>query len=355
MTTATQMRDRTDDAPFPDVADFLLAVRRAALQPAAIEPRLRAQMTTLGDTGGFAIPASLLDSLTAQMLAEQPLLSLVTRRVVRQGATYEGLLPGETGRTDEARHGGLNAAVAAEGFVRPLTATAVRRVTLGLHAIGALVPATNELVEDGSDGWSQDLEAIAAAELSWQLARFILVGSGVGEGLGLIHAPGTQSIAIEGTQSIANTPDFLFRNAAALLRQLRRPHAAVYLMHPDLWHDALTATTGAPVNGAAGIVGPATRPGSVGTLHQRDVYLCEHLPAPGTPGDMLCADLSRVLLVTKGADMRRAISPHVEFDRDRTLFRFTVRANAQPMLGAAIAPYTGTRARSDATLLAARS
>lgn len=347
--------DRAADRPFDGFGDFLTAVRRAALHPEHIDARLRAQQTTLGETGGFAVPDAQLDSLTTTMLETSPVLAMVTRRVVRRGNTYEGLLPDESARTDVGRHGGLTATTTAEGFERPLEETTVRRVSLGLHKVGALVPVTNELVEDGERGWVQDLEAIAGAEIGWQMARHVLVGSGVGEGLGLVAAPATIAVAIEGGQNVANTPDFIVRNAAKLLRQVRRPHLAVFLMHPDNWHDALTATTAAVANGAAPIIGPPRLPGSVGTLHQRDVFVCEQLPAPGTPGDFICADLARVLLMTKGQDLRRAVSPHVAFDRDRTLFKFTTRLNTQPMLSAPVAPYTGTRARSDATLLAARS
>lgn len=353
MTITTHQREA--DRPFDGLGDFLAAVRRAALAPESIDARLRSQQTTLGETGGFAVPDAPLDSLIATILDTSPVLAQITRRVVQRGNTYEGLLPAEPSRTDAGRHGGLTATMTVEGFERPLDETKVRRVSLGLHKVGVLVPVTNELVEDGERGWAQDVEAIAGAEIGWQMARHVLVGSGVGEGMGLVAAPATQSIAIEGTQTIANTPDFLFRNAAKLLRQLRRPHLAVFLMHPDNWHDALTATTAAVANGSAPIVGPARAAGSVGTLHQRDVFVCEQLPAPGTPGDLVCADLARVLLVTKGRDTRRAVSPHVAFDRDRTLFKFTVRMNTQPMLSAPVAPYTGTRPLSDATLLAARS
>lgn len=358
MTRLTAVHDRAAAAPFRDAHDFYAAVRRAALAPDALDPRLhaaRAVNTTSGPDGGFLVPEPLLDSLVPMMLDDAPVLGLVTRRVVTQGNSYEGVLPAETGRTDGARHGGLTAVTTAEGLERPLDTTTVRRISLGLHKIGVLIPATNELVEDGDRGWAQDLEAIASAELAWQMARHLLTGTGVGEGLGVVHGPATQSVAVEGGQTLANTPEFIFRNAATLLRQMRRAHAAVFLMHPDNWFNALTATTAAVSNGAAPIVGPPRLPGSVGTLHQRDVFLCEQLPAPGTPGDFLCADLARVLLVTKGADVRRFVSPHVAFLRDESLFKFTTRLNTQPMLSAPVAPYTGTRARSDATLLAARS
>jgi HK97 family phage major capsid protein len=182
------------------------------------------------------------------------------------------------------------------------------------------------------------------------MARLIWTGLGGAQPVGIATASSTIPVAIEAGQTIANTATHFSRNAAQLLARVRRPDRAAFFVHSDLLVPALTSTTG----GTADVrIGPPTVAGAVGTLHGRPLFANDVAPAPGTPGDFACVDLSRYLLATKG--VRRAVSVHVRFLHDEHVFRFSVRLNGQPFLGQPVTPYTGSNTKSDAAILAARS
>ena len=73
-----------------------------------------------------------------------------------------------------------------------------------------------------------------------------------------------------------------------------------------------------------------------------------------TKGDVILADWSRYLLVSKGG-IRRAASIHVYFDTDEVAFRWTWRINGEPADLAPATQYKGSTTTSPFVLLDTRS
>lgn len=347
------VHDRAADQPYGSLGEFANEVRRAEVSPHDIPVRLRTQNTQSGPDGGFAVPSPLLDSLHNDVLAQSVLYARVSRRTVVQGNEYQGVLPDESARTDGARHGGLTLPRVAEMGTYAYSLPQVRQVRMNLVKRGTIVPATNELVED-SPAFGADLEAIVAYELAFLLDRMIWAGAGGADPIGMANAASAITVAIEGTQNIANTLDFIRVNAAKLLRSIRRIDRAVFVLHPDLLVDVLTATAGGVANGAAPIIGPATPDAPFGTLHNRPMFPLEVAPAVGTVGDFGCVDPSRYVVASKGA-VTSAVSIHARFLQDESLFRFSVRFNGQPMLSGPVTPFSGSAPKSDIAILGARA
>lgn len=65
----------------------------------------------------------------------------------------------------------------------------------------------------------------------------------------------------------------------------------------------------------------------------------------GTVGDILLADLSQVLSITKGGVSQMA-STHVEFLSDQTALKFTMRLDARPWDDTPLTPYKGSATQS---------
>ncbi|MCU0648051.1 MAG: phage major capsid protein [Gemmatimonadaceae bacterium] len=340
-------RDRAADAPFHSLGDFLSAVRTSAVTPDTPDVRLRARPS---DDAVFLIPSAPLDSLLGTVVRDSPILSRVTRRTVTVGTTYDGLLPDESSDADGARFGGLAMTSVVEGGQFAYTWPRFRRVRLELQKWGTIVPAASDLVEDVAS-FGDDLALLAREEIGRLMERLVWTGLGGAQPIGVSTASSTIVVAIEGSQTIANTATHVTRNAAKLLARLRRPDRAIFLLHPDLMADARIASSGGSTDP---IFGPSTPEAPLGTLHNRPVFPNPATPAVGTPGDFACVDLARYVLPTKG-DVQQAMSVHAQFLRDEALFRFSVRIHGAPFLGAPVAPTTGTVTKSDAAVLAARS
>jgi HK97 family phage major capsid protein len=66
-----------------------------------------------------------------------------------------------------------------------------------------------------------------------------------------------------------------------------------------------------------------------GTLLGRPIVPHEATSALGDLGDIILADLSTYLTLTKGGGMRFDVSPHIYFDQDATAYRFIMRIGGQ--------------------------
>jgi HK97 family phage major capsid protein len=74
-----------------------------------------------------------------------------------------------------------------------------------------------------------------------------------------------------------------------------------------------------------------------GTLMGRPIVPHEATNALGSVGDIILADMSTYLTLTKGGGMRFDVSPHIYFDQDVTAYRFIMRIGGQTWWRNAIA------------------
>jgi HK97 family phage major capsid protein len=183
------------------------------------------------------------------------------------------------------------------------------------------------------------------------MERRVWMGTGAGQALGVVNAPATIVQAIEGTQTIANTPTFIATNAAKMLGQMLDPQSACFFVNPEL----LTAMASATVNSnEKTLLTPPDAEAPFGRLLTRPIFPNPASPAVGTVGDFVCASMENYLVVQHG-DVRKDISIHVRFLQDEQLFRFAFRWNGAPMLSSAYAPAWSSTLKSHYVALAARS
>ena len=86
----------------------------------------------------------------------------------------------------------------------------------------------------------------------------------------------------------------------------------------------------------------------------RPVVVTEACAALGTSGDIILWDPKGYLSVVKTGGVRSDVSIHLWFDQSVTAFRFVMRMNGQPWLGAAVARKNGSNTLSTVVALAAR-
>jgi HK97 family phage major capsid protein len=117
---------------------------------------------------------------------------------------------------------------------------------------------------------------------------------------------------------------------------------AVWLHNQDIQPqlDLMTLAVGAA--GIATYMPPGGLSGGpYATLRGRPMVVTEFNATLGTQGDLILADMSQILSISKGG-VAQAVSMHVQFLTDQQAVRFTMRLNATPWETAPITPYKGT-------------
>jgi HK97 family phage major capsid protein len=312
---------------------------------------LRSAQTSIGAEGGFSVPGPIIEDLQTRLFARSYLLSRVQRATVTVGNAFAGVVPDPSIATPDGGHaGGLDLPVIAEDATYPTDIVRMRALSLTLNKNGCIVPVTEDLIEDAP--LLQDMLPIAAERsIRGLMERRIWNGNGIAQPIGVMSAPSLLVQAIEATQTIANTPQFIATNAARMAAQMLDLESAAFYVNPDLLTSLLTATT----NGnARDVIAPPDAEAPFGRVATRPLFPNYAAPAVGAVGDFVCASMPDYLVTMKG-DIRQAFSLDVRFIQGEGLFRFSIRWNGAPMLSSAYVPQWSSAPKSHYVALAARS
>ena len=347
---------------FRDMGEFAKSVKNAVVNPGGMDQRLiqNAAASTYGSElsgadGGFSVPPEWRSEIMRAVMGEESLLARCDQQTVSGNTiTYP---VDET--TAWQTTGGILTYWDSEASVMTQSKPQLKDLTIKLHRLTALVPVTEELLED-SPAMAGYITSKAAEKLAFKVTDAIINGSGVGQPLGILNAPCTVQVSKMGSQTAAT-----FKGDNAIAMVARMPAAsfsrAVWLINQDLIPSILGL--GVPVTGATGTalgVGPIYLPpnglansAGYGSLLGRPVIVTEACPTIGTTGDVILADLTKYLAIVKGA-LRTDVSMHLWFDQNLQAFRFVLRMNGQPWLSAAIARKSGSNTLSHFVRLEAR-
>ncbi len=351
---------REGNAPFADAGDFLRSVVKAARAPESIDPRLlqirAAQNVGIGAEGGWAVPESVSTLLLEASLTGGRILSRVTERPITVGNGLKETVVKEEARTAGSRNGGFRHYWVAEG--KPLTYSQanLRQIELGLKKVAVAVPITEEQAEDGPQ-LASFIDEQVPQELRFGMESTIWAGTGAGQPLGFMNTGALITVAIEATQSIANTNQFIWINCAKMFS--RAPADMLpgfeWYINQELYAAILTAVS----TGTAGAVPMFTMPGQLasapnGAIFGRPIVPVEYASQQGTVGDIVFANFSDYLFATKGG-IKKSVSMHVEFLTDQQVMKFTARCDGQPRTRVPLTPLNGTNTISPYIALGARS
>ncbi len=366
---ATNVHERAEDKPWGETPEamaheFTRAVITAARAPHATDVRLlasaakeRTQNTVVGTEGGFAVPQPVQSMFLAAAKTGSQILSRVTERPITAGNGLKETVVKEGARTNGARNGGLRHYwVAQEGEI-PLSQAKLREIELSLKKVAVAVPVTEEQIEDGPALLSF-LQEQVPEELRFGQELSIWGGSGVGECFGAMSSGGLITVAIEGSQTIANTSQYVWNNFANMVARMdpARFLRAAWFIQQSLWSKILTATAGDPANGAVAMYVPPGRLADApfGSVYGRPLIPVEYASAEGTVGDLVLADWSDYLYATKGG-IKHSSSMHVEFLKDKQHLKWTLRCDGQPRTRTPFTPFKGSATISPYIALAGRS
>jgi HK97 family phage major capsid protein len=344
---------------FRSAGEYLMAVKNASQRGAQPDPRLIANAAPgsygsegVGADGGFAVPPDFRSQIVTKIMGEDSLLSSTDQM---QSSSNAITFPVDE-TTPWQSAGGIQAYWDGEAGLKTASKPALKEVTVKLAKLIALVPLTDELLED-APAMAAYVNRKAPEKINWKLNDAIFNGTGAGQMLGILNSSGTVVVAPESGQ-VADT--FNFHNALKLYTSVT-PSArsrAKWYMNPDIEQQLIgmsfrdNNTYPTPVYLPAGTV--AGQPFS--TLFGRPVVFTEACKALGDKGDVVFGDLGSYLSVVKTGGIRSDVSIHLWFDYDITAFRFVLRVGGQPWWNAKIDPaHQGSSPRGFFATLADRT
>jgi HK97 family phage major capsid protein len=307
---------------------------------------------TLGSDGGFTVMPEFNHNIFQHVYANDLVASTDNYTVGGNNMTF--LANAETSRAHGSRHGGLRGYWTGEGQSISASKPTVREIQLKLQKLAVVVYLTDELISDSAQALEQYVTRKAADEFNFMIGDALFNGDGVGKPLGILNAPSLLAIAAEAGQTPATIV------AANIIKAQNRFFApyfgnANWYLNQDCMQQLMQLTLGTGTySGQLVYMPPSGLSGApYGSLGGRPLKPIEFAGTVGSLGDIVLADLSQVLSISKGG-IAQAVSMHVEFLTDQLALRFTMRMNATPWENSPITPFKGTNTQSSFVCIAAR-
>ena len=346
---------------FRNFGEFATCVRAAVR--GSVDPRLIANAPTtvstegIGADGGFAVPPDFREAIMEAVMGEASLLGRTDQLTT---ASNQITLPKDE-TTPWQTTGGVQAYWEGEGLQFTQSKLTLESTTVRLNKLTALVPVTEELMEDAPtlDGY---LRRKVPEKFDFAVNLALIQGNGVGRPLGILNSGALVTVAKE-TSQVADTVV-----AENVIKMYSRMYGgsranAVWLINQDIEPQLMQMSIKIKnVAGAENVGGfPVYMPpgglsaSPYGVLLGRPVVPTQACETLGDLGDIIFADLTQYLSVVKTGGVRQDVSIHLWFDYDTAAYRFIFRIGGQPWWGSAIDPRDGTNTLSPFVALAARA
>ncbi|GAA2209326.1 hypothetical protein GCM10009850_047840 [Nonomuraea monospora] len=344
------------DALFNSQEDFLRAVWYRNSDPSAVQAQeqIRAIRNSFGSTipadGGFLIPETLRANLLQVALESA---------IVRPRAT---VIPMDSLRVplpvvDDTSHassvyGGMIGYWTEEAGALSDTSASFGRVVLEARKLTGYSEVPNELFQDSVVSFAAFLNQVWPQAIAFFEDSAFFSGTGAGEPLGFLNAPGAVAVAKESGQA-ADT--IVWENIVKMYARMLPSSLgkAVWVANIDTFPELATmalsvGTGGGPVWLNNGVEGPPM------TILGRPVIFTEKAEILGDAGDLNFVDFSYYLVGDRQA-MSLETSPHYKFKNDQTAVRIIERVDGRPWLNSAITPQNGSNTLSAYVKIAARA
>ena len=294
----------------------------------------------VNEDGGFAVPPDFRQNIMKQVLAEDSLMS----RCDQQTTSGNSLtLPLDTA-TPWQTSGGVVPSWVGEGGTIAQTKPKLGSLETKLHKLAALVPITEELMQDVSAMTSWLTSKVPEKFVSF-INDVIINGDGVAKPLGMLNAASKVTVAAEAGQGAGTV---VAKNVLNMWARSYGPHRqnAVWLVNQDVEPQLQALVMPGATPSFPAYLPPGGLSGApYATLLGRPVISLEACQALGTEGDIILAIPNQYLVVLKG-QMRTDVSMHLYFDTDHTAFRFVMRVGGQSYWPSAIARKHGSNTLS---------
>ncbi len=314
--------------------------------------------SSVPSTGGFLVGKELSNEIISRAHKVSKIWDKV--RKIPIGAGKNGLkIPfiDETSRATGSRLGGIQVYRLEEGGTKTASKPKFGLMEWALTKMIGLCYATDELLEDAAALGTIVMDGFAQ-EFGFKLDDECINGTGAGgQFLGILNAPCLVTISKAGGQSAKTIS---FENLVNMFAQFAAGSFdnGVFLINQNCLPQLMMMEFPVGTGGSGPVWMPANgisrRP--FNTLLGLPVIICEQCLTLGTVGDIILADWTQYVAITKGG-LQSATSIHVKFTTDETTFRFVLRNQAHPSWNSSLVPYkdsTSSKPTSPFVVLATR-
>lgn len=333
---------------FRDLGEMALAIHQSGLQGGNFDKRLIQNAPSTystegtGADGGFAVPPAFQTEIVQKVMGEESLLSRAD--VIETTSNNFSFPKDET--TPWQSSGGVQAYWEGEAGQLTQSKIALEGETLKLSKITALIPVTEDLLED-APALDSYLRRKVPEKFDWKISDAMVNGTGAGQPMGILNAGCLVSVAKESAQA---ADSILAENVINMWARVYGPcrKNAIWLINQDI-EPQLTTMTIDGGNSSFQMYVPAggLNDDPYNRLLGRPVVPCQACQTLGDKGDIVIADWLQYAAIVKAQQRIRAdISMHLWFDYDMLAFRFIMRMAGQPWWRTAIDPANGTNTLS---------
>lgn len=340
-----------------NLGEFAIAVRNGSRQGGHVDPRLVVNAPTtvsqegVGGDGGFAVPPDFRTTIWQKIAGEDSLLS----RTDMNPTTKNTIVFPADETTPWDTTGGVQAYWESEASLMTQSKIALKEKTIRLNKLTALIPVTDELLED-APGLDSYLRKKVGEKMDFKINLKIVQGVGAGEPLGILNSPSLVSVGAEAGQ---DEDTLLAVNISKMYSRMYAPlrRNAVWLINQDI-EPQLDKMV---LEGTAGGVYPVYLPAGgysvspYGTLKGRPVIPTQACETLGSKGDIIFAALDQYLTAIKTPNVKVDVSMHLWFDYDVLAYRFIIRMAGMPWWATYVTPRDGSNYLSWAVTLDERA
>jgi HK97 family phage major capsid protein len=352
----TDNRELDPKRGFASIGEFMQAVYLSQKPGKSMDERLFIGAAapssfgneSAGQDGGFLVPPDFSKEIFRLSLGEDSLMPLTDNVEITANSMA---FPKD--ETTPWGTNGIRAYWQGEAAAANATKPVMGLATLRLKKLMALVPTTDELLDDAS-ALTSYLPDKVATSIRWKTNESILFGAGNGIPIGCMNAGAVVTVAKETGQA---TQTLVPQNLAKMIARLPPGSFgnAVWIINNDVLPALFTLSLGNyPIYLPNGLTVGGIQVSPYGTLLGRPVIVSQHANTFSSQGDVMLVDLSYYQTITKAGGLQTATSMHLYFDADLTAFRTTFRMDGQSKIASAIDPAKGSSKLSPFIQLAAR-
>ncbi len=362
--------DRADLDPtggFKNLGEFAAVVRKHSLGHFTDErlSRMIAKADGMNETalsdGGALVPTEYANQLYRDVLAESVLFDKARKYPINLGNSLfipvRSMLDlGTTAASGGSLGTWLTAGgVTADGVPIPAQKPVYSRVQMTLNRWGALLPVTDELLQDNNVALANFILDEGGIALAWDLNNAFINGSGQGQPQGVLSSSALITVAADTSQTPFTITYSNLVNMKSRLWTIRPGDMSgvVWIAHPDCeaQFEQLKDAAGRNLYFAAGTIGQTPN----AKLFGIPVVYSYHCSAVGSIGDVILADFSQYFVSTKvNGGLETAMSMHLYFDSAEVAYRILYRIDGKVARQLPLTIPSSTNTRSGFVALAAR-
>ena len=335
---------------YKSFGEFLTTMAPGTISRSGFDARLKVLGEGQGDQGGFLVP----EQFTTQLLALALEDSVVRSRAFRLPMTSLTLaLPTIVDTTHATNvYGGVRGYWTPESGSYTSSEPSFGRVQLTAKKLTGYTSAANELLADAAISLEALLLRLFPAALAYFEDDAFINGVGAGQPVGIINADALVTVAKETGQAATTiVTENIDKMYSRMLPSSRG--RAVWLAHPDALPQIVSMSRSVGTGGSAVMMNNMAG-AAPAAIYGRPLILSEKCQTLGTAGDLFFVDFGYYVIGDRQS-LSMAASPHVRFQNDETVWRFTQRVDGRPWLESALTPRNGSNTLSPFVNLATRS